>query len=208
MTAQYEKSLGLHKELLQSESIKKHLGEIKNHHKESYEHSVRVGLLCIDLAYENELSDDEVRLAGESGLLHDLGKSSVSKEILSKDARLNDEEREEVNGHPRNGFIKMNGEEYDKIRRICIAHHEYKKGKYPRSGNDRRKKVREESVDRRNGNNGLSKIIQIVAIADMFDALTSRRAYKKAFPKSEVEKIIREQFTGDEKFIKQVMKRI
>lgn len=208
MTIQYEKSQKLHDTLMHSKPITKHLDKIKKHHSDSYQHSVRVGLLSIDLANENELSEEEVKLAGEAGLLHDLGKSGIPREILSKKTILTEHERMNMNGHPRIGFIKLDDDRYEDIRKVLISHHEYKKGQYPRSGEDRRSKVRPGSVDRRKPNKMINKIAQIVGIADMFDALTSRRAYKEKFSKNKVEKIINEQFVGDDKYIKQVMNRM
>ncbi|MFC1615032.1 HD-GYP domain-containing protein [Patescibacteria group bacterium] len=208
MTIQYEKSTKLHDTLMQSKSITKHLDEIKKHHDESYEHSVRVGLLSIDLANENKLSEEYVKLAGEAGLLHDLGKSGISIDILSKKTILTEHERMNINTHPRIGFIKLDDERYEEIRKVLIAHHEYKKGQYPRSGKDRRSEVRPGSVDRRIPNKMIDVIAQIVGIADMFDALTSRRSYKEKFDENKVKKILEEQFIGDDKYIEQVMRRI
>ena len=208
MTIQHETSFELHEKLLKAKHVSKHINHIKRHHNESYEHSVRVGLLSLDLARENEFPEEDILLAGEAGLLHDVGKTSIPVEILSKNGKLNEEERDIVNGHPRSGFIKIDGEEYEDVRRVGIAHHEYKTGKYPRKGEDRRKTPRSENTDRRNHDSRISKIAELVAIADMFDALTARRAYKEPFSKDVVEKILREQFTGDEKYIKQAMSRI
>ena len=208
MKIKNDKSFHLHNKLLNLDYIKKHLEEIKKHHKESYQHSLRVGLLCIDLAYENNFSEKAVILAGESGLLHDIGKTEIPHKILSKKDCLEENEKERINEHPRYAFIKMNGNEYEKIRRVCIAHHEYKTGKYPRRGTDRRKKYRPESVERRKGDAYIDKVAEIVAIADMFDALTERRVYKKQFKKDEVLDLLKKQFLGDEKFIDQVMSRM
>jgi len=49
---------------------------------------------------------------------------------------------------------------------------------------------------------------QIIAIADIVDALTHKRSYKDAFTKKETEEILRRDFTGDPKFIDQVLRRL
>ena len=93
--------------LLALEPLGKCLHRLKEHHDDSYEHSLRVALLAIDLAHENRLSDAEVRTVGYAGLLHDLGKVSIEASLLSKPTALNQEEREAVKYHSRLGFLHL-----------------------------------------------------------------------------------------------------
>jgi len=59
--------------LINEEKVQKYLDSLKRYHVETYEHSLRVGLLSVDLGCDNLVTDDELRLLGYSGLLHDIG---------------------------------------------------------------------------------------------------------------------------------------
>jgi HD-GYP domain-containing protein (c-di-GMP phosphodiesterase class II) len=143
---------------------------------------------------------------GYAGLLHDAEKVRIPIDLLSKDTGFNAREEEIVREHPRLAFEKLRDFEYDVVREIVVAHHEYKSDPYPRKGTDRRKKSRS-STDRRQNNAGVPRLAQLVAIADMFDALISNRSYKESLSKSKTEIILRNQFTGDHKYIDQVLLR-
>ncbi|MBI5065900.1 HD domain-containing protein [Candidatus Woesearchaeota archaeon] len=202
----YQKSKEFLDSLINEGKITPQLEALKNHHLESYEHSMRVGLLSVDLGLENHVNDFELRLLGYSGLLHDVGKVKIPLEILSKTEKLTSEELEVIKSHSRLGFLEIDDElEYGLIKPIIVAHHEYKKEGYPRKGRDRRKKAR--NKDRRKRKADINKLAEIIAVADMYDALTSSRSYKIALPKEEVEKILKTQYTGSTKYVEQVLDR-
>lgn len=182
--------------LLKEKKVKEYLKELKNHHKETYEHSIRVGLLCIYLGYRNSFNEDEIELLGYAGLLHDIGKKDISQEILSKKSKLNKEEELKIKEHPRNGFIKLKASGMENIAKIIIAHHEYKNKSYPRSI---------KSISKRKANSKIKILSEIVAVADMYDALSSKRPYNKKFTKEEIEYILKNHFIGDKKYIKQLI---
>ena len=92
------------------------------------------------------------------------------------------------------------------IKQILVAHHEYQNKPYPRNGIDRRK-IERSGSDRRSNRSQAAVLAQIVAVADMFDALASQRSYKEALKKSDTETILRNQFTGDALYIDQVLRR-
>lgn len=163
------------------------LENLKIYHKETYEHSKRVGLLCMKLGIENNFSEEEIKLLCYSGLLHDLGKLDIPIDILDKKENLNLKEREKIEEHSRKGFLRM--KDFEEIKEIVLRHHTYQLKKYP---------INLEKTK-------FDKLIQIVAVADMFDALSNERAYKKAFDKKKVEKILNNNFTGDKIYIEQVI---
>ena len=192
--------------LIKEGKVKEHLDLLKNHHLETYKHSLRVGLLSIDLGYENSLKDYELKLLGYAGLLHDIGKLRIPREILSKHASLNAEEVQIMKGHCRLGFLEAKDIRCGNVKEIINAHHEYKPCPYPRNGMDRRKGMRSRK-ERRGYEEMISRLAQIVAVADIYDALVSRRAYKPALPKERVRRILKKYYTGDEKYARQILER-
>ena len=203
-----EKSKKLFFSILKDKRIQKHLKKLKQHHKESFEHVKRVGLLCVKLGYKNNLQKNEIILLGNAGLLHDLGKLGIKKEILSKKTKLNHEEKKIIKQHPRTGFLELNNLGYETIGKIIIAHHEFSKTPYPRKIKDRRKNKRQISSRRKihsEKNLLVKKLAQILSVADVYDALKNKRAYKNALDKKEIKKIMKKQFIGNKKYIKQVL---
>lgn len=195
-------------DLFRDPQIYAHLRFLLHHHRDSFEHCVRVGGLSIDLALDEGCSPEDVRLVGVGGLLHDLGKCDIAEELLSSTSRLSREERETMKTHSRAGFERLAGDPvFDRIRRIVVAHHEMKKDPYPRSGTDRREPART-ALGRRAEDELLKRFTGYVAVADMLDALARARSYKQELPREEVERILREQFTGDARLIGAVMKRV
>lgn len=194
--------------LLHDEKVQAHLSSLREHHGDTYEHSMRVGVLSVDLGYSEKLSDDDLRLLGRSGVLHDIGKTKIPVELLSKPAALNPQERKLISTHPRIGFLQLSDLD-DRVRRIIVAHHEYKPNPYPRSEKERRQHscFERSTTDRREVDQHINTLAQMVAAADLYDALTSKRAYKEPLPKEVVERIIREEYKGDEKWAERVLKR-
>ncbi len=196
----------LWEEITREERVRKYLLALRRHSHETHTHSLRVGLLSVDLGYENAIAGIELRHLGYGGLLHDVGKLCVSTEILAKPEKLNDEELSYIKGHPRLGFLELQDFGYETVRQIVVAHHEFKKGPYPRTGNDRRREEREPR-DRRGFNKIVSTAAQIIAIADIYDALANRRSYKNLLGSTEIERNLREQFTGDARYLEQILAR-
>lgn len=112
-----------------------------------------------------------IRLYTEASTMHDIGKVTISDSILNKPGKLTPEEREEMKKHTTNGALiidRMEGDSkeplYDLCRDIALHHHERWDGKgYP------------EGLE----GDAISIGAQAVSIADAFDALSSRRAYKE-----------------------------
>ncbi len=130
------------------------------------QHSNRVSYLSKFIAESmgfTELAIQDIFLAGK---LHDIGKIGISDKILTKKARLNDEEFEEIKKHTIIGekIIKSSGG-MDKIANIIRHHHE----KYNGTGYPDRISKDDIPIESR-----------ILAIADSIDAMTSDRCYRKA----------------------------
>lgn len=126
---------------------------------------------------ELNFSKKELENLGLGALLHDIGKVKIPKEILNKPGRLTKEEFEFVKKHPEFGYqmIKEDAEIDLSSRLVIYHHHERLNGRgYPLGLED------EEIHD----------MAVVTALADVYDALTSSRPYRKGLSPYEAMKII------------------
>jgi len=148
------------------------LARLKTADDYTYLHSVAVCALMVALARQLGLSDAHTRSAGLAGLLHDLGKAAVPLEVLNKPGKLSDAEFSVVRRHPVAGYemLKEAGQVGAPVLDACRHHHEKMDGSgYP---------------DRLVGEN-ISLIARMAAVCDVYDAITSDRAYKRGWDPSE-----------------------
>jgi HAMP domain-containing protein len=135
-------------------------------------HSQRVTALGVRIAVAMELSSDAIEQLRCGGLLHDIGKLGVPGRILDKAAPLTDEEFSLMRQHPEMGARILEPlPQYAPILPIVMEHHERFDGSgYPRglSGED------------------ITIGGRIFAVADVFDAMSSDRPYRRARPHEEV----------------------
>ncbi len=131
-------------------------------------HSERVALLSKRISEELGFPPERVHQVYLTGLLHDVGKIGVPESVLCKPGRLTDEEYDRIKLHPSIGAKILGGIRHlDKVISGILTHHERPDGKgYPQG-------LRGEEVPL----DGL-----IVGLADVFDAMTSDRTYRKALP--------------------------
>jgi putative two-component system response regulator len=135
--------------------------------------------------YAQELDPNTVELLYLSAPLHDVGKVSIPDSILLKPDRLTDEEFTEMKRHTTRGRDalaaaerKLGGNSFLRLaREIAYGHHERWDGKgYPQG-------IAGEAIP---------LPARLMALADVYDALTSRRVYKPALPHEEVVNMIRQ----------------
>ncbi|MBN2259233.1 MAG: MASE1 domain-containing protein [Clostridiales bacterium] len=135
-------------------------------------HSQNVADMSKKLAEKLELSEFEINQAYWAGLIHDIGKILIPKNILNKPGKLTEEEFTIVKDHPTSAKIFLsNSKELDDIARYIYHHHERWDGKgYPDGikGKD------------------IPLISQVISIVDAFDAMTSERKYRKCLTREEV----------------------
>lgn len=198
------RSKELLKQILLEERVQRYLTRLKQHHLETHEHSLRTGLLSLDLGKDFEFDEHSLKLLGYSGLLHDIGKLRVPSEVLSKTTPITEAHAQILYEHPSFGFQILADFGDETVRQIVVAHHEYKKNPYLRQVSDRRG-VNRSGKDRRGFHESICELTQIVAVADIFDALTSHRSYNPPLSKEETEKILRDVFTGEQKYVEQVL---
>lgn len=132
-------------------------------------HSKRVACVAMCLAERLGKSGEEQDEIYFAGLLHDIGKIGIPREIINKPGKLTLEEREIINIHPVTGFHILKG--ISEVPAIAVAarfHHERYDGTgYP------------------NGLKGedIPEIARIIGVADTYDAMASNRSYRKRLPK-------------------------
>ncbi len=148
------------------------LARLKSRDDYSYMHSVAVCALMVALGRQIRMSDDECRVIGLAGLMHDIGKALVPLEVLNKPARLTDAEFTIMRSHPVRGHeMLMEGRgATPEMLDVVLHHHERPDGKgYPHklSGDQ------------------LSRVARMGAICDVYDAITSNRPYKAGWDPAE-----------------------
>jgi len=154
--------------LSEDESVMLGMSTMRDYDDYTYTHSVNVAILSLCLGRRIGLQRISLSHLAICGLLHDLGKLSVPKEILNKPGKLTDQEFKEMEKHPVESvgqIMRMKAPEDLKARILLppFEHHlKYDLSGYPRLQNKR----------------PISLFGRIIAIADVFDALTSPRVYR------------------------------
>ncbi len=138
--------------------------------KDSYTrgHSDRVSEFSVLIGKYLGLSEEEIKTLRIGGLFHDIGKIGVPDSILLKDGKLTDDEYSEIKNHPTIGaHILSTATIFQNIIPIVKHHHE----KYDGFGYPGKLKGEE-----------IPYFARITAVADTFDAMTSKRTYRDALP--------------------------
>ncbi|WP_224724614.1 HD-GYP domain-containing protein [Paenibacillus vietnamensis] len=129
-------------------------------------HNYRVALYALKLGEEMGLSSSELRAIAQGGLVHDVGKLRIPDFILNKPGKLTPEERLQIEGHPVSGYdlCKRLGFMHEELSVIRSHHEKWDGTGYP---------------DGLSGEQ-IPLLARITAVADVYDALTSSRSYRKA----------------------------
>ena len=154
-----------------------HIADLKSHDEYTYHHSLSVAVLSIAIGQSMSLPKEEVCLLGRCAIVHDIGKILIPTEIINKTSKLSDDEFKTMKQHSRKGYeylLKANiGDEA--FRRGVLGHHEKMDGKgYPGGlkGDD------------------VPFFSRIIAVADVYDAVTSYRSYRKPMAPSEAIELV------------------
>ena len=141
---------------------------LKNRDEYTYVHSVAVSALMMNFARHLGLDETLMPEIGLAGLLHDVGKIAVPSDILNKPGQLTDGEFALMKEHPSNGYDLLRASKgvSQLALDVCLSHHERFDGTGYPSGLS---------------GSALSLIARMGAICDVYDALTSDRAYKDAW---------------------------
>ncbi len=168
--------------ILKDNDTEHYLLRLNSHDYDTYIHSVNVGMLSLSLAKAVLTKKDkhDMHALGAGFFLHDIGKVNIQEAIIQKPGKLTEEEWAVMRKHPSMGFKLLHDARQisEESRLIVLQHHERDNG----TGYPKRMKGNEIHVYGR-----------ICSIADVFDALASKRPYKQMLKPFEALKIMKEQ---------------
>lgn len=170
--------------IISDDKVSGSLLRITSHDYYTYTHCVNVGIKSLLIAkHILKTSDDNLmKDLGVGFFLHDIGKSQVDPGILNKPGKLSDEEFAIMRNHPERGAqLLKQANSLDEIRKITVLqHHEKIDGSgYPYG-------IKGDEFHR---------FGQICALADIYDALTAERSYKKGMTVFEALKLMKEKMS-------------
>ena len=171
--------------ILHEEETSRNLLRLTSHDFYTYTHSVNVGILGIFLAKRlyGEGNSHNLHEIGAGFFLHDLGKIRIDPDILNKPARLTELEMKHMRIHPYQSYtiLKETGNLTEECRTICMQHHEREDGNgYPR----------------RLAGDEIHDYARICCIADVFDALTAERSYKRSLSPYDALTVMKDEMLG------------
>ena len=147
---------------------------IENRNSSTGAHSRRVAEITRILAEKLHYSEEDVENISKASVMHDIGKIAIGDNILLKPGRLSKEEFEDIKKHTTVGYNILKNSKLPLLQiaaDIALYHHERYDGKgYPEG-----KKGGE-----------IPKVCEIVAVADVFEALISKRCYKEPWSEEQV----------------------
>jgi putative nucleotidyltransferase with HDIG domain len=145
-------------------SIFEMLHNLRNYDDATYTHCINVALLSNILGQWLRWDEDELQLATESGLFHDIGKITIPDSIITKPGKLTADELTIMQTHPQRGYdILQDVNISSHVKNAALMHHERCDGTgYPG-------KLKGPQID---------KFAKAVAIVDVYDAMTSARHYR------------------------------
>ncbi len=160
------------------------VSQLTNKDYYTYTHSVNVGIYCMTFGVKSKMPSEEVRQLGLGGMLHDVGKSKIPHELINKDGKLTDDEFEKVKFHAPLGaeiLNELNCYTHNVVSMAAQHHEKFEGGGYPKG------LVGDE----------ISMYARICKIMDVYDALTTRRSYKKAMTAYDALTLMRKQMASD-----------
>ncbi len=168
----------------QAETIRRLADAAEFRDAETGHHTERMSRMCEQIARRLGLDEDRCRLLRDASPLHDIGKIAIPDEILLKRGPFTDQERRTMQRHAEIGHRLLSGsasEVLDLAATIALVHHErWDGGGYPYG-------LAGEEIPLEG---------RIASVADVFDALTTERVYRKALPVEEALAMMRDQRGG------------
>lgn len=159
-------------ELLEKKDFVLALSQMRSVDDYTYQHSVNVGVLSLMIGIDLSLNKEELRNLGTGAILHDIGKTMISEEIIKKPSKLTKEEYTEVKLHTEYGYEMLRQTDIsEEAAQIALLHHE----KYDGTGYARGLK-----------STGIPLYSRIVAVADVYDAMSNDRVYQRKYSHDKV----------------------
>ncbi len=169
--------------VLQDEATLASIMKIAAHDYYTHTHSINVSIYSLSLAKFLGLKDKDLEDIGMSSMMHDLGKSKVDWEIINKNGKLTDMEFDHMKKHPAAGYdlaLKLGITDKRILAGIRSHHEKLDGGGYPDGLKDKE----------------ISLFPRIIAVCDIFDALTTKRSYKDAMTSFEAISLMKKQMQG------------
>lgn len=170
--------------LFQQENALQNLLRVASFDYYTYTHSVNVLVFSVVLAKRLGFSEEEIQSCGNGTLLHDVGKSMIDPEIVNFRGKLSKDQFAKIKKHAAFSYdvLLKQGVNNKVMLDVARHHHEKLTGKgYPDGL----------------GPNEISEFARIATIADIFDALTTRRSYKEAMRTFESLKLMQTEMRND-----------
>ena len=170
--------------ILHEKSAIKAMLDVTSYDYYTYTHCVNVSLYALGFGAYLNFTKEQLKILMKAAILHDLGKKDVPNEIVNKNGKLTDEEFIIMKNHPTYSveLLKVLGEDSSLLFDIIEQHHE----KIDGSGYPHGLKGDEINI-----------YAQILAITDIFDALTTKRSYKEAMQSYEALAIMKNNMSNE-----------
>jgi putative nucleotidyltransferase with HDIG domain len=154
-------------------------------------HSVDVATIAVAIAKRIGLQRDSLVDLARGCLLHDVGMTLVSPEIVNKPGPLTADERAQIELHPRLGFEMLRNLQPEAVvpNHVALQHHERQDGSGYPGGLRGQNRVRRSPISPDRGE--IAGLAEIAAVADVYDALSSHRPYRRALPDDKVRATLR-----------------
>jgi len=162
---------------IEDDGLSNWLDTVRQHHEGTYQHCLLVTGIAIEFGLTLGLARADITRLYAAAMFHDVGKASISAAILNKPGRLDPDERRLIETHPAAGYEHLKGtpgispEVLDAVRH----HHEFLDGSgYPDGL----------------GASGISDVVRMLTISDIFAALIEDRRYKPPMPREQAFEIL------------------
>lgn len=157
------------------------LATVKGHDEYTFYHSVNTSIFALALGRIVGLSEEQLLPMGLGSVLHDIGKTGVAESVLQHPGRLDSEQWGEIKLHPQEGaqaILAAAGTDQEVAAAIALEHH----ARFDGSGYPKLMSRRDHHDEHNGGRSGdaLHFYSRLVSVADTYDAITTRRSYRRA----------------------------
>ncbi len=148
--------------------VNKSLYDIQTYDNYTYLHSIDTGIMAIFLGLSMNLNEFELKELSIGAILHDIGKTKIDNDIITKPGKLTESEFEQVKRHPTLGrnMLEKNFSISSEVLKAVEQHHERVDGcGYPHGLTKKQ----------------ISKFAKIICVCDVYDAVSNDRSYREKF---------------------------